>query len=128
MNPQKVMKGKTMNIYPESDDALVRKVWQIMQQHKGHAHRIERDRLIVHVFGRVTKTYDRQLRDALSELPVVWDNGYFVPVDRDEAKGYIESMRSRIGAIAGKVRIIEDHLRHETEPVKVAQPKLLEVW
>ena len=116
-----------MNLYPESDDALVRKVWQIMQQHKGHAHRIERDRLIVHVFGRVTKTYDRQLRDALSELPVIWQDGYFIPETKQEAQEYIASMRSRQVSIGQRLQVLEGYLKQRREPERVEQMKLMEV-
>ena len=69
----------------ETNDELTAQVWQVMQSHKGFASRIDRDRLTLAVCGRVTDNYDRKVRDALAELPVVWDDGYFIPANDAEA-------------------------------------------
>ncbi len=111
-------------MYPTADSALTAEVWQVMRLHQGYAQRIDRQRLTFLVFGKVTDSLDRKVRDALSELPVVWKDGYFVPTSRDEARAYIAQMHSRQAAIGQRLRIIEDWLRRQGEPVKVQQMKL----
>jgi hypothetical protein len=114
-------------MYPQADDPLVEQVWQVMSWHVGYVHRIDRGELTKIVFGKVTKTYDRKVRDALSELPVVWDDGYFVPRDQREAQGYVSAMRSRQAAIGKRLRVLDEYLTREREPVKVKQMRLVEV-
>ena len=110
-----------MNQYPQADTELKDKVWQLMQFHRGYLHRIDRNELTTRIFGKFTDTKDRKVRDALSELPVVWDDGYFIPLTREEAQGYISGMKSRQAAIQSKLHIIDDYLRHDAQPVKVEQ-------
>ena len=112
--------------YPQANDELKEQVRRVMQYHVGYLHRIDRDDLTARIFGEVTDNYDRKIRDALSDLPVVHDGGYFVPLNHREADGYIAGMKSRMAAIAQKIRIIQDHLRREAEPVQVEQMQLLE--
>ena len=112
--------------YPQADDPLVEQVWEIMQRHKSYDKRIHRDTLTFAVYRKVSKSYDRKIRDALAELPVVWDDGYFVPTSYDEASGYIASMRSRQAAIGQRLRVLDDYLRAQREPV-TKQLELMEV-
>jgi hypothetical protein len=112
--------------YPQADDPTIERTWAIMQRrHKGYDNRIDRERLTLAVYGRVSKSYDRKIRDALAELPVVWDDGYFIPTSRAEAEGYIAGMRSRQKAISERIRIIEDHLKRTNEPISGHQPILI---
>ena len=110
----------------QSDEQLKRTIWRLMQAHTGFDRRVTREEL-VHRVQRLMSTSDRQVRDALSELPIVWDDGYFIPRTRTEADGYIAGMRSRQAAIASKIRIIDDYLRSESEPVKVEQMSWMEL-
>ena len=118
-----------MQYYPQADNELRDKVWAVMNKyHRGYDERISRKRLIAGIFGKKpTESLDRKVRDALSELPVVWDDGYFIPLTREEAQGYIASMKSRQAAIQSKLHIIDNYLRHDAQPVKVEQMQLLEV-
>lgn len=116
-----------MNLYPQSDDTLVRKVWQIMQQHKGYDRRIARETLTFAATKSLTKNTDRKVRDALAELPVIWQDGYFIPVTQEEADAYIASMRSRQAAIGQRLRVLDDYLRRRQQPERVEQMKLMEV-
>ena len=112
--------------YPQSTSELKDFVWRLMQRHKGYLHRIGRDTLTIRATGKASKSYDRKVRDALSELPVVWDDGYFIPVSRGEASLYITQMKSRQAAIGCKIKIIEDYLRHD-QPIKAEQMHLISV-
>ena len=111
--------------YPQADDPLVDQVWQLMQWHKGKMHRIQRSEVTKRIYGKVTKSLDRKIRDALAELPVIWDDGYFVPINEHEAEGYISAMRSRQAAIGQRLRVLDAYLTREREPVKVEQWSLL---
>jgi hypothetical protein len=111
--------------YPQADDPLVEQVWQVMKYHQGRLHRIDRAVLSVRVFGKYSDANDRKVRDALSELPVVWDDGYFVPRDQREAQGYVSAMRSRQAAIGKRLRVLDEYLTREREPVKVKQMELI---
>lgn len=111
--------------YPQTSDQLTERVWQIMQRHKGYDRRIDRDTLTFAVYRKVSKSYDRKVRDALAELPVVWDGGYFIPVTDDEAKSYREQMKSRQAAIGKRLRVLDDWLHEQREPVKYEQVQLL---
>jgi len=110
--------------YPIADDHLVKRVWDIMQRHKGYKNRVDRDRLILHVFGKVSKTYDRKLRDALAQLPVIWQDGYFIPKNQREAESYRAAMQSRQAAIGGRLRELDRYLR--AQGTEVEQLSLLE--
>ena len=116
-----------MTNYPQADDPLVAEVWQVMRWRAGYVSRIQRSDLTRIIFGKDTETNDRKIRDALTELPVVWDDGYFVPINEREAQGYIASMRSRQAAIGKRLRILDDYLTKEREPVKVAQELLFTI-
>jgi hypothetical protein len=115
-----------MTNYPQADDPLVQQVWQAIQAHKGYNKRLDRSRLTFKVYGRITDSLDRKIRDALAELPVVWDDGYFVPTSYDEASGYIASMRSRQAAIGQRLRVLDQYLRTQLEPVRVEQMSWME--
>jgi hypothetical protein len=112
--------------YPQADSALVRHLWIIIKCYQGYENRINRDNLTFIVFGKNSPSLDRKIRDALAELPVVWDDGYFVPTSYDEAEGYIASMRSRQAAIGQRLRVLDDYLRAQREPV-TKQLELMEV-
>lgn len=59
------------------------------------------------------ESYDRRIRDALSETAAVnTGKGYFLPTCRDEALQYTASMRSRVKAINQKLAIIDDYIRN----------------
>ena len=116
-----------MTDYPQATDETVDLVWEVMQRHIGRGKRIQRETLTIAVFRKVSQSYDRKLRDALSQLPVVWDNGYFIPTSKEEAKGYIAANRSRIRNLGKKNWIVERYLRQQAEPVQVEQMKLMEV-
>jgi hypothetical protein len=111
--------------YPQTDTELTQRIWQVMQWHKGYLQRIDRALLTQRIFGNVTESNDRKIRDALSELPVVWDDGYFVPINKAEAEGYIAGMKSRQASIGKRLRVLEEYLRTEREPVKVEQMRLM---
>ena len=95
-----------------------------MQRHIGVDRRIQRETLTFAVFRKVSQSYDRKLRDALSQIPVVWDDGYFIPASMEEAKGYLASNRSRIVNLGKKNWIDERYLRQQAEPIKVEQMEL----
>jgi len=122
--------------YPKSNLDLDRRVEYTMRMyHFGYRNRIARDSLAVEVYGRecldkqgnVKDSYDRKLRDALSELPVIWQDGYFVPATRREAEGYLGRERKKAVSILQRVRSVETHLRTQGERVNWRQEKLLEV-
>ena len=113
-----------MNDYPQADYDLVQRTWDIMQRHIGREKRINRELLIVAVFGAINENYDRQLRDALAKLPVIWEDGYFIPKNNREAAGYRISMKSRQAAIGQRLKVLDDYLR--TLGADVEQLSLLE--
>ena len=113
--------------YPQADDPTIQQVWRIMQRHRGKDNRIQRETLTFAVFHKVSKSHDRKVRDALAELPVVWDDGYFIPQTNREAQPYRIAMTSRRASIAKRLRILDDYMKHQAEPVKVEQMQLLEV-
>ena len=100
-----------MENYPQADYDLIQRTWDIMQRHKGRDRRISRELLIVSVFGTISETYDRQLRDALAQLPVIWENGYFIPESHREAESYRASMQSRQAAIGQRLQVLDEYLR-----------------
>ena len=109
----------------QADENLKRTIWRLMQAHTGYAQRIDREVLVYRV-KRLMKTSDRQVRDAIAELPIVWSDGYFIPQTWDEAADYIASMRSRQAAIGQRLRVLDDYLRAQREPV-TKQLELMEV-
>ena len=110
----------------QADENLKRTIWNLMQAHTGFANRVDRDALVYRV-KRLMKTSDRQVRDAIAELPIVWDDGYFIPQTHDEAQDYIAGMRSRQAAIGQRLRVLDDYLRAQREPVRVEQLMWTEV-
>lgn len=100
------------------DDELVDKVWEIMQHHNGFDKRIGRDHLTASALGWVSPNNDRKVRDALAELPVIWQDGYFIPATQDEADAYIASMHSRQAAIGQRLKVLDDYLRQTREPAR----------
>lgn len=100
------------------DDVLVAQVWEIMQRHKGFAQRIDREKLTLQVFDRVTANNDRKVRDALAELPVVWQDGYYIPVSEAEAEVYVMSMKSRQVRIAQRLSLLNRYLREQQSPAR----------
>jgi hypothetical protein len=113
-----------MSDYPQADYDLIQRTWDVMQRHKGRDNRISRELLVVAVFGTISETYDRQLRDALAHLPIIWENGYFIPESHREAAGYRISMQSRQSAISQRLRVLDDYLRKLGDDVE--QLSLLE--
>jgi hypothetical protein len=111
-----------MMTYPKADADLRSRVWRLMQRHEGYERRISRDKLCYWMGAS-----DRAVRDALAQLPVVWDGGYFVPKTKDEAAEYLAKMHSRQARIGEKIRLVEDWLRERREPEKVEQLELMEV-
>jgi len=109
------------------EDELVKKIWEIMQYHKGYERRIARETLTFAATKSLTKNTDRKVRDALAELPVIWQDGYFIPVTQEEADAYIASMRSRQAAIGQRLRVLDGYLRQRREPEHAEQMKLMEV-
>ena len=116
-----------MNTYPQTDSELTERIWRLMQWHTGKERRIQRGDLTRRIYGRVTTSLDRKVRDALAELPIVWDGGYFIPETKQEAEDYIASMRSRQASIGQRLRIVENYLRQQGEPERVEQMRLMEV-
>lgn len=112
------------DIYPQADSDLVRRVWQVMQQHKGYDRRIDRDSLTLAATKSLTKNNDRKARDALAELPVIWQDGYFIPKNQREAAPYRAAMQSRQAAIGQRLRELDDYLR--SLGAEVEQLSLLE--
>ena len=118
-----------MQDYPKTDDTLTERVRSIMRLHQGYLHRIDRDELTRRVFGTVTDTYDRKIRDALAELPVIWQDGYFIPLSEREAEQYRATMESRIASIRQRLAVLDEHFRTLHEPAQSGyrQEALLEV-
>jgi hypothetical protein len=126
--------------YPKSNSDLDKRVEHTMRMyHFGYRNRIARDSLAVEIYGRecleyddngretVNANYDRKLRDALSELPVIWQDGYFIPATRREAEGYLGRERKKAVSILQRVRSVEHHLRTQGERATYIQEKLVEV-
>lgn len=116
-----------MTDYPQATPDITEAVKAILENHKGKSNAIKRETLTFAVFRKVSKSYDRKLRDALSQLPVVWDDGYFVPTSMKEAERYLSSNRSRQVQLGKKNWIVERYLRQQAESVQVEQLELLEV-
>ena len=111
----------------DSTDPLVETVWYVLTLCKGYENRISRNDLVYSVYGEINDNLDRKVRDALAELPVIWNDGYFVPTSYTEAADYIAGMRSRQAAIGQRLRVLDDYLRAQREPVSVRQLELMEV-
>ncbi|MDY6867012.1 MAG: hypothetical protein SVT56_03785 [Chloroflexota bacterium] len=111
---------------PKANDDLIMAVEKIMRLHVGYKNRIDREDLVLEVTDCInSKVADRKVRNALAELPVIWQDGYFIPQTEREARKYIASMRSRQAAIGQRLRILDDHFRRGTE--RVRQLELVEV-
>jgi len=116
--------------YPKSNHDLDKRVEYTMRMyHFGYRNRIARDDLAVKIYGRecldkqgnVKDSYDRKLRDALSGLPVIWQDGYFIPATRREAEGYLGRERKKAVSILQRVRSVEAHLRTQGERVWIQE-------
>ena len=110
--------------YPQTNAELTERIWRLMQWHEGRERRIDRADLTRRIYGRVTTSLDRKVRDALAELPVVWDGGYFIPKTDEEAEQYRAAMRSRQAAIGKRLRVLDDWLTQQREPERVEQMRL----
>jgi len=118
--------------YPQSDSDLIDRVKGIMQYHKGYLQRIDRDELTRRIFGKVTDSLDRKVRDALSEIstvdmPIVWQDGYFVPLREQEAQQYRAGLQSRRAVLRQREQVLDDWFRRRREREPVKQLELLEV-
>jgi len=116
-----------MTNYPQADDRLTERVWRIMQRYKGHDNRLARETLVIAVCGKWSDSYDRKVRDAIAELPIIWDDGYFIPRTFQEANKYQASMISRIASINKRLRILDTWLKENQQELRYEQAKLLEV-
>ena len=87
-----------MTDYPQATPDITEAVKAVLEKHKGKANAIKRDHLTIAVFRGecldydtngneiVIESYDRRIRDALSETAAVnTGTGYFLPTCRDEA-------------------------------------------
>lgn len=114
-----------MTDYPQATPDITEAVKAILENHKGKDNAIKRDHLTFAVFRGecldydtngneiVIESYDRRIRDALSETAAVnTGTGYFLPTCRDEALQYTASMRSRVKAINRKLAIVDDYIRN----------------
>ena len=114
-----------MSDYPQADNALIERLQWIMERHyTGYQNRVDRDTLTTHVMGSTNDSNDRKVRDAIAELPIVWDDGYFLPVSRAEARAFQATMTSRMASISKRLRVLDDYLRGLGEHAE--QPNLLE--
>ena len=92
-------------MHPKTNDALTALVWDIMQWHIGQQRRLSRDMLIRRV-NRIMKASDRQIRDAISELPIISTSGtggYWLPADDAEIDEWAREMLSRTQQIYKRV-------------------------
>ena len=116
-------------MHPKTNDALTALVWDIMQWHIGQKRRLSRDMLIRRV-NRIMKASDRQIRDAISELPIISTSGtggYWLPADDAEIDEWAREMLSRTQQIYKRVRLARTWLNESRQPAKVEQLELLEV-
>jgi len=113
-----------MTDYPQADDPTIRRLWMIMQRHRGHENRISREALTFAMFTKVSKSYDRKVRDAIAELPIIWDDGYFIPRTFQEANKYQASMISRITSISKRLRILDTWLKENQQELRYEQEAL----
>jgi hypothetical protein len=117
-----------MTNYPQADQDLTTRVKEIMHRdHTGYENRISRRDLVLKVLNTINDdSDDRKLRDALSQLPVIWYNGYFIPTieDQDKVDAYTGGNVSRIRNLGRKNWIVERYLREQAEPVQVEQMEL----
>jgi len=125
-----------MTDYPQTNDKLTERVWRIMQKHRGYDNRVSRDLLTLEVCGQdcmnwldrgswsVKKSSDRKVRDAIAELPIIWDDGYFIPRTFQEANKYQASMISRIASINKRLRILDTWLKENQQELRYEQEAL----
>ena len=113
-----------MTDYPQTNDKLIERIWRIMQRCKGYDHRIARETLVIAACGRWSDSYDRKIRDAIAELPIIWDDGYFIPETFREADKYRASMISRIASISKRLQILDDWLKENQQELKYEQEAL----
>lgn len=108
----------------QADEQLKMTIWRLMQAHTGFDNRIDR-RELVHRINRLMPTSDRQVRDAISELPIISTSkgggGYWIPANEAEVNEWVSEMMSRIGQIHKRIDIARRYMRESRQPVKVEQ-------
>lgn len=115
--------------FTDIDQQFIQTVLAIMASHVGRENRISRPQLLMKVRRFYPTAYDRQLRDALAQTPVISSSGsggYWLPANRKEVDAYLSELSSRQARIAERKRIISDWITRQSEPI-VHQPALLEV-
>ena len=108
-----------MSAYPKADDEFVRRVERYMKTRcVGYEMRASRN-FLAYFFD----TSDRKIRDALSQIPGVCqqDKGYFIPVSREEALPYMNTLRSYIKSFRERLVALEGYLATVQEPQKAEQ-------
>ena len=114
----------------QSDEQLRQTIWRLMQSHIGFDNRVGRVELVNRV-KRLMHTSDRQVRDAISELPIISTSkgggGYWLPANDTELNEWVGEMMSRIGQIHKRIDIARRWMRENRQPVRVQQLEWLEV-
>jgi hypothetical protein len=114
----------------QSDDKLQRIIFSLMQSHVGFDNRIERRELVRRV-KRLMQTSDRQVRDAISELPIISTSkgggGYWLPANDTELNEWVGEMTSRIAQIHKRITIARAWMNETRQPVRVEQLEWLGV-
>ena len=105
--------------YPKSNLDLDRRVRIMDIMREGHSSEVERLLDVMDDIYAQLVTMD--FPDALSELPVIWQDGYFVPATRREAEGYLGRERKKAVSILQRVRSVEAHLRTQGERVWIQE-------
>jgi hypothetical protein len=115
--------------FTDIDQQFIRVILAIMANHIGRENRISRGQLLVKVRWYYPTAYDRQIREALAQTPVISSSGsggYWLPANREEVEAYLSELSSRQARIAERKRIISEWMIQKSEPI-VHQPALLEV-
>ena len=108
----------------ETDDPLIELLWNCMQHHIGYDKRISRKALVAYIQWNMDAT-DRQVRDAIAELPIISTSkdggGYWIPANDAEFMTWCGEMNSRAKQIFKRVRLVNDYMKREKQPVKYEQ-------
>ena len=114
----------------QSDQQLRTTIWRLMQSHIGFDNRVGRAEL-VHRVKRLMSTSDRQVRDAISELPIISTSrgggGYWIPANDAELDEWTTEMISRIAQIDKRIKITRKWMRENRQPVRIQQLEWLGV-
>jgi hypothetical protein len=114
----------------QSDDKLQRTIFSLMQSHVGFDNRVGRDELVNRI-KRLMPTSDRQVRDAISDLPIIGTSkgggGYWIPANETELNEWVGEMISRIGQINKRITITRRWMNESRQPVQVQQLEWLGV-